>query len=63
MKRKTTVVSCAYRGMEVQLHAYLPSALNGGGKLSVVITGKFIPWVRALVPTKHEVDGPQKQFG
>lgn len=47
MKRKGTVVLCAYRDMEVQLHSYLPSALNGGGKLSVFITGKFIPWVRA----------------
>jgi len=46
MKSKTTVLSCAYRGMELQLHSYLPSALDGGGKLSIFITGKFMPWVR-----------------
>ena len=47
MKKKIVVVSCAYRGMGLQLHSYLPSAQDGGGKLSVFINGKFIPWVRA----------------
>jgi hypothetical protein len=41
--------------MEVQLHVFLISAMDGG-ELSASRPGHFIPWDKSLVPIKCEAE-------
>jgi hypothetical protein len=42
----------AYRGIEVCLHSFLTSAIDGG-ECSASCCGQFIPGERALVPIEQ----------